>query len=221
MHILSVFTNIAQKFKIMELKEYLDNFEEKLQQEILRLCKNYRFLDGTLLATDDIDNYWQVIAPEYLADAVEQVQDYPTVSVAWAAYIGIAVAYGWDINWDAISKAKYKDFYGEQGFDDMDEHLIRDVVGIPLDSEEAKDIEEIIRRCAQKTIDLIRHDQIEPQSPVASHVFTSAVRVMYRTGAAIQLKRVGYKSEQVNLGDCGNWTKKKYSVGLYSLQDNY
>ena len=62
MHILSVFTNIAQKFKIMELKEYLDNFEEKLQQEILRLCKNYRFLDGTLLATDDIDNYWQVIA---------------------------------------------------------------------------------------------------------------------------------------------------------------
>ena len=75
MHILSVFTNIAQKFKIMELKEYLDNFEEKLQQEILRLCKNYRFLDGTLLATDDIDNYWQVIAPEYLADAVEQVQD--------------------------------------------------------------------------------------------------------------------------------------------------
>lgn len=202
MHILSVFANIAQNFQIMELKDYLDNFEEKLQQEILRLCTNYKFLDGKLLATDDIDDYWQVLAPEYIADAVEQVQEYPTVSVAWAAYLGIAVAFGWDIDWNTISKAKYKDFYGEQGFDDMDEHLIRDVVGIQLDSEEAKNLEEMIRRCAQKAIDLIRHEQIEPQSPVAFHVFTRAVRVMYRTGAAIQLKRIGYKFEKVNLGDC-------------------
>ena len=59
----------------MELKDYLDNFEEKLQQEILRLCTNYKFLDGKLLATDDIDDYWQVLAPEYIADAVEQVQE--------------------------------------------------------------------------------------------------------------------------------------------------
>lgn len=202
MHILSVFANIAQNFQIMELKDYLDNFEEKLQQEILRLCTNYRFLDGKLLATDDIDDYWQVLAPEYIADAVELVQEYPTVSVAWAAYLGIAVAFGWDIDWNTISKAKYKDFYGEQGFDDMDEHLIRDVVGVSLDSEEAKNLEEMIRRCAQKAIDLIRHEQIEPQSPVAFHVFTRAVRVMYRTGAAIQLKRMGYKFEKVNLGDC-------------------
>ena len=186
----------------MELKEYLDSFEEKLQLEILRLCTNYKVLSGSLLATDDIDNYWEVLAPEYIADAVEQVQDYPTVTVAWAAYLGMAVAYGWDIDWNTISKAKYKDYYGEQGFDDMDEHLIRDIIGIPLESEDAKNIEEIIRRCAQKTIDLIRHEQIEPQSPVAFHVFTRAVRVMYRTGAAIQLKRMGYKFEKVNLGDC-------------------
>lgn len=186
----------------MELKEYLDNFEDKLQQEILRLCTNYKFLDGTLLATDDIDNYWQVLAPEYIADAVEQIQDYPTVSVAWAAYLGMAVAFGWDIDWNTISKAKYKDYYGEQGFDDMDEHLIRDIIGIPLESEDAKNIEEIIRRCAQKAIDIIRREQIEPQSPTAFHVFARAVRAMYRTGAAIQLKRMGYKFEKVNLGDC-------------------
>ena len=186
----------------MELKKYLENFEDRLQQELLRLCTNYKFLTGTLLATDDIDDYWQVLAPEYIADAVEQVQEYPTVSVAWAAYLGMAVAYGWDIDWNTISKAKYRDFYGEQGFDDMDEHLIRDIIGIPLDSKEAKEIEEMIRRCAQTTIDLIRREQIEPQSPTAFHVFTCAVRAMYRTGAAIQLKRMGYKFEKVNLGDC-------------------
>ena len=138
----------------MELKEYLDNFEDKLQQEILRLCTNYKFLDGTLLATDDIDDYWQVLAPEYIADAVEQIQDYPTVSVAWAAYLGMAVAFGWDIDWNTISKAKYKDYYGEQGFDDMDEHLIRDIIGIPLESEDAKNIEEIIQVLKEEEIGL-------------------------------------------------------------------
>lgn len=193
---------ILQKKQIMELNEYLDSFENKLQQTLLRLCTNYKFLDGTLLATDDIDEYWQTIAPEYIADAVTQVQDYPTVSVAWASYIGMAVAYGWDIDWNTISKAKYKDFYGEQGFDDMDEHLVRDVIGMPLESNDARDIEEIIRRCGETTVDLIRREQIEPQSATAYHVFTRAVKVMYRTGAAIQLKRMGYKFEKVNIGDC-------------------
>lgn len=43
--------------------EYLNNFEEKLQQELLHLCTNYGMLDGTLLAADDIDNRWHDLAP--------------------------------------------------------------------------------------------------------------------------------------------------------------
>ena len=68
--------------------EYLNNFEEKLQQELLHLCTNYGMLDSTLLAADDIDNRWHDLAPEYVADAVGQIRDYPVVSVAWAAYLG-------------------------------------------------------------------------------------------------------------------------------------
>ena len=36
--------------------EYLNRFEERLQQELLRLCTDYHVLDGTLLATEDLDN---------------------------------------------------------------------------------------------------------------------------------------------------------------------
>ena len=32
--------------------EYLNRFEERLQQELLRLCTDYHVLDGTLLVTD-------------------------------------------------------------------------------------------------------------------------------------------------------------------------
>lgn len=189
----------------MELREYLDSFEEKLQLEILRLCTNYKFLGGSLLATDDIDNYWEVLAPEYIADAVEQIRDYPTVSVAWAAYLGLGVAYSWDKDWKSCMQTAYQSYYGEKGFDDMDEHIVHNLLGLQLDGKEAKQLESVIRRCAQHTVDAIRHEQIEPQSPRAFHVFARACRVMFLTGAAIELKRLGYKFEKVQIGqdsDC-------------------
>lgn len=178
----------------------LARFEEKLQNELLRLCTSYKMLEGTLLTTDDIDILWHdTLAPEYVADAVTQIQDYPTVSVAWAAYLGMAIAHGWDKDWDKCKKTEYKSYYGNDGFDDMDEHIIRDIIGLPLDSQEAKDIESMIRSMAQLSVNLIRHEQIEPQSPMAFHVFARAVKVMFRMGAALQLKRLKYKFEKVSL----------------------
>jgi hypothetical protein len=111
----------------------------------------------------------------------------------------MAVANGWDKDWATTQKATYQSFYGADGFDDMDEHIIRDIIGLPLDSDEAKNIEMMIRRMAQTTVNLIRHEQIEPQSPMAFHVFARAVKVMFRMGAALQLKRLGYKFEKMSL----------------------
>jgi hypothetical protein len=48
---------------------------------------------------------------------------------------------------------------------------------------------------------LIRFEQVPPQSEMAFHVFSRACRVMFRTGAAIQLKRMGYNFEKVNVGN--------------------
>ena len=89
----------------------------------------------------------------------------------------------------------------EQGFDDMDEHIVRDLLRIPLDSRTAKDLENTIRMCGEKIVGLIRFEQIPPQSEMAFHVFAHACKVMFRIGAAIQLKRMGYNFEKVNLGN--------------------
>lgn len=178
----------------------LERFENKLQGELIKLCTSYGMLEGTLLSTDDINELWHSnLAPEYVADAVTQIHDYPTVSVAWAAYLGMAVAYGWDKDWEKCKTAEYKSYYGNDGFDDMDEHIIRDIIGLPLNSQEAKDIEIMVRRMAQTTVNLIRHEQIEPQSAMAFHVFARAVKVMFRIGAALQFKRLGYKLERMHL----------------------
>lgn len=180
-------------------KVYLENFESRITDELLKLCKQYGALDGTLLATDDIDARWNELAPEYMADAVPNIADYPTVAIAWAGYIGMAVACQWDANWTAHSKDEYKSYYGEQGFDDMDEHIVRDIIGFHLESKEAKNIEEMMRRLGETALTLIRRERIEPQSPMAFHVYARVVKVMFRIGAAIELKRLGYKFEQVNI----------------------
>ena len=44
--------------------EYLNRFENKLQEALLRLCTSYHMLDGTLLASDDIDLHWKKLAKE-------------------------------------------------------------------------------------------------------------------------------------------------------------
>ena len=181
--------------------QYLIRFEEKMQDELLRLATSRSMLKGVLLATEDIDEQWKILAPEYMGDAVPQIAHYPTVSVAWAAYLGMAVAYGWDADWETFLKMPYQSYYGEQGFDDMDEHIVRDLLRIPLDSRTAKELEETIRQCGEKAVDLIRYEQIPPQSEMAFHVFARACKAMYKIGAAIQLKRMGYNFEKVNMGN--------------------
>ena len=176
---------------------YLDRFEKKLQEDLLRLCTSYHMLDGVLLSTEDIDIHWDKLAPEYMADAVPQIADYPTVSVAWAAYLGLAIAYGWDKDWKSCMDASYTSYYGEQGFDDMDEHIAFNVLGLLRDGYEAKQLEKVIRHCGESAVSAIRHEHIEPQSPMAFHVFARTCKIMYRLGAAMELKRLGYKFEKV------------------------
>jgi hypothetical protein len=180
-------------------KVYLENFESRITDELLRLCKQYGVLDGTLLATGDIDARWSELAPEYMADAVPNIADYPTVAIAWAGYMGMAVAHQWDNDWTAHSKDEYKSYYGDLCFDDMDEHIVRDIIGFHLESKEAKNIEEMMRRLGETALTLIRRERIEPQSPMAFHVYARVVKVMFKIGAAVELKRLGYKFEQVNI----------------------
>lgn len=184
-------------------KVYLENFESRMTDGLLRLCKQYGMLDGILLATDDIDARWQDFAPEYMADAVPNIADYPTVAIAWAGYVGMAVAHLWDEDWALHCNDDYKSLYGSAGFDDMDENIVQNVLGFHLESQEAKNIEQMMRRLGETALTMIRRENIEPQSPMAFHIYARVVKVVYRIGAAIELRRLGYKFEQVNLPGIG------------------
>jgi hypothetical protein len=186
----------------MEQIEYLLNFEEKLKYELVNLCTSYNMLSGQLLETEDISNRWKEFAPEYIADAIKEIKDYPTVSIAWAGFLGMGVAYYWDMDISLFNTHPYKSYYGNEGFDDLDEQVMYRILRFNPKEKECIERENMIRRCAEKALSMIRHEQIEPQSPMAFHIFARATKVKFHIGAALELKRLGYKFEAVNIPQC-------------------
>ena len=183
--------------------EYFDNFEQNLQVELLKLCTSHKMLDGTLLASEDIDERWKEYAPSYMADSVSQINTFPAAAIAWAGYVGMAVAQWWDRDWERYAAEPYESLHGERKFDDMDEHILRDILGIALDSPEAEKIEDMMRSCAHTAMTMIRREDTEAQSTKAFYIFARTTRVMFRIGAALELKRLGYKFHKVDLSKAG------------------
>ncbi len=196
------------KLFLMEIMEenirYYDTYEENLQREMLKMCTSLGMLDGELLASEDIDGKWKEWAPEYIAEALPEVNSYPEFAIACAGYAGMAVAQWWDRDWGRNHSAKYESLHGPRGFDDMDEYIVRNILGLQLDSVEAKQIMNILLCCAQKATTFIRHEHIEHQTVKAFHIFARTVKVMFRTGASLQLKRLGYKFQKVDISKFGS-----------------
>ena len=71
----------------MEDSLYYTMFQDRLEKDLLKICTEREMLEGILLQSQDIDDKWNALAPEYMADGVKEIAAYPTVSVAWAAYI--------------------------------------------------------------------------------------------------------------------------------------
>lgn len=185
-----------------EMSEYLTSFENRVHTELVKLCSSYIPIDGILPSSQDVEERWAVLAPEYMADAVPQINDYPTVSIAWAGYLGMGVAHDWDSDWEMLHDRPYIDFYGEHGFDDLDENILSNILELSLDSPEAADIEAMMRRLAQKALTLLRHENIEPQSRIAFYAYSRVLKIIYCLGASMELLRLGYVCQKVNLPLC-------------------
>ena len=86
--------------------EYYNSFEERLQLELLKLCHEAGLMDQVLAESEDITDKWNDYATPYMADAIEQVNDYPNASIAWPAFMGMAVAAGFAADFSADDIAK-------------------------------------------------------------------------------------------------------------------
>ena len=169
-----------------------DAFEVKLRQELIKLCTEFEMMNGKLLHSDDIDAKWDEFGRDYMIDAVHEFNSYPEVALAWAGFLGMGVARQWDEDWRKHASDTYTSYYGRRGFDDMDDHILLNVLGYALDSDQAKAISSMLSRCAALVLTLIRHEGFESQSVEAYYVLIRCVKVMYQIGASVELYRLGY-----------------------------
>ena len=185
--------------------DILNRYEESLRTTLVKRLTDAKWLAGQLLEVEELNEKWRTSAPSYMADAVPEIAKYPLVAIAWAMYLGMGAATLWDKEWN-----RYKDvddlhalMTEPRGFDCMDEYITEILLCLPLGSAEAEKLEDMVRSTAEAAQLLIRKEGIEAQSVMAFHIFARTTKVMFECGVAVQLKRLGYKFEQVNLPNLG------------------
>lgn len=173
----------------------LDRFEQTLQDGLVKLCQGSGFLKEGLLETPDLEGKWDEYIKDYIADAVENFNEYPEAALAWAGFLGMGVANRWDVNWEEYGSKPYTYYYGSRKWDDMDEHILYDI--LKLDAEKGKKVSDMLDSCALACLGLIRHEGIESQTAEGFYCLARAYTVFYRIGASLELERLMYK--KVNL----------------------
>lgn len=177
----------------MEQQEYLDRYEKILADGLVKVCTGAELLNGELLSCPDAEEWWDAHVKDYIEDAVENFNEYPMAAIGWAAFLGMAVANRWDNDWpssNAARKVGYKGFYGSRGFDDMDEHILWDILCLKKDF--GTRLSDTILSCAQAALGLIEHEGVETQTSLGFYVLARTYSVMFRLGVAIELRRQGY-----------------------------
>ncbi len=185
----------------MEEREYIDEYEKRLEKLLAGLCGS----EGGMFLVEELEERWTEDAPEYMADAVGQVNSYPAFSFAVAGFFGMALAALWDTNWEANKNRSYVDFKQRGGgFDTIDEYILEHILDIKPESEAREAVDEMMRTLAHTVMTAIQHENIEHQTSRAFYILARSAKVMFRAGVTMELRRRGYHYEKVRLEDFVN-----------------
>ena len=178
--------------------EELNRIEEQLQEGLLKISSGLGLLDGTLLQSDDLEGKWKEWAPEYMALAVKEINEYPEFTLACAAYAGTAAAKWWDEDWGRHHGEPFASLLGKRGFDDMDDHISNDILGYAPDSTAAGVLRSAFECLSSQAWSFLNHSAVERGTKDAFYALSRAANVLFRLGAAIELKKLGYRYQAID-----------------------
>ena len=89
--------------------------------------------------------------------------------------------------------APYSFFQSERGFDDMDDYITGNIL------KENRQCVAAMQSLSAETYHFLLKSGAEAGTTEAYRFFLISIEVMYKMGAAIELNRLGYKFEKVNL----------------------
>ena len=170
----------------------MENFEEQLRNDLHQFLQTLQEVDERLPECPDVEEKWEAIAKAYIPDGIREFTDYPSVSLGWMMYIGMAVAKMWDTEWTIYSKIEdlYAYMRDKRGYDAMDEYIREEML---LEGEAYSALEKLVGECASRIYNALRRQNIEPGTKEAFNGYVACLHQLYLFGAAIQLKRMGYR----------------------------
>lgn len=177
----------------MELKT---DYEALIRANLAEYLGRKGEVDERPAETPDIETLWSTLGEAYLPDAIREFNTYPTVSLGWAMYMGMAVAKFWDEDWQRYEAMPdlYAHLRDRAGFDHLDDEVRTEV--LRLDDAASDRLEAIVREAASRVYGLMCRMAPEPGSEGAFRAFVAGLHQMYLMGAAMQFRRMGYRMTQ-------------------------
>lgn len=166
--------------------------EKTIQNDLYNYLRSKELIDEQLPECADLEQLWATIGEAYLPDGIREFSAYPTVSLGWMMFIGMAVAKYWDTDWNKYSTLSnlYENIRNKRGYDCMDEYILEEV--LEMTGEELTKLNNIVVECASRTYNKLFHANIEAGTAEAFKAYVSCLHQLYLMGIAVQLKRMGY-----------------------------
>ena len=176
----------------------MEQFEEQLHQDLHQFLQSMKEVDERMPECPDVEDKWEEIAKAYIPDGIREFNDFPSASLGWMMYIGMAVAKFWDAEWEIYSKIDnlYAYMRDKRGYDAMDEYIREDV--LLLQGVDYTALEKVTGECASRVYNALMHQRIEPGTKEAFDAYVSCLHQLYLFGAAMQLNRMGYHMTKMN-----------------------
>lgn len=170
----------------------MQDFEQKLHDDLLTYLSEKKWVDERIQESPDIEEKWMTIGQSYLNDGIREFTNYPTASLGWMFYIGMAIASYWDTEWEIYSKVEdlYVYLRDKRGYDHLDDYVREVILG--LDADKAKELENQAGDIASRVYNLLLHQGFEPGTADAFRGYVACLHQLYIFGAAMQLNRLGY-----------------------------
>ena len=176
----------------------MEQFENQLHDDLHHFLVSIKEVDERLPECPDVEEKWEEIAKAYIPDGIREFNDFPSASLGWMMYIGMAVAKFWDVKWELYSEMDnlYDFMRDKRGYDSMDEYIREEV--LLLSGTDYTRLETIVGECASRVYNALRHQNIEPGTRDAFNAYVACLHQLYLMGVAMQLRRMGYRMTKMN-----------------------
>lgn len=172
----------------------MEQFENTIKEDLHRYLRACGTIDERLPECPDLEELWPAVAEAYLPDGIREFTGYPTVSLGWPMFVGMALAKWWDTDWSIYSgrggKALYELLRDAEGYDNLDDYILHDILG--LSEEEAETMGRMVGECASLVLHRLQHSGIEPGTADALKAYIAAIHQLYLMGIYTELNRLGY-----------------------------